>query len=130
MSTSPAADLPSKPAPDWPMLLRGVGGAVLGAVLGYFVFRWLRSQGMLGDMLPGFAIGMLGGYLARGKSQILAVFCAILAVVATLFTEWHVQYSEKHTFVDFLTKLPSMNSVRLLLMGFGVVCAYWFGRGR
>ena len=35
----------------------GIVGAVIGGVLGFYTFRWLRGQGFYGLMVPGALIG-------------------------------------------------------------------------
>jgi len=133
MSTPLAPD--SKPAVPTPnnqvfVFLRGLGGAAVGAILGYFLFRLLYRSGLYGIMLPGVLLGTGAGLAARSRSQALGIACALLAVAATLFTEWHVRFSQHNTFPYFLAHLHTLGAVPLIMMALGVAGAWWFGQGR
>jgi tetrahydromethanopterin S-methyltransferase subunit D len=123
-SPAPAA----KPA-DPMLLVRGLAGAVVGGLAGYLLFWALARSNLAGYMIPGAALGLGAGWAARGKSQILGVICALLAVGLTLFTAWHLLFN-RFTFVEFLSNLHQLHPSRWILMGLGVVFAWWFGRGR
>jgi hypothetical protein len=130
MSSLPT-ESPAPPAkPGDPMLLvRGLGGAVVGGIAGYLLFWVLARSNLLGYMIPGALLGLGAGWAARGKSQALGVICALLAIGLTLFTAWHIAFN-RFTFVEFLSKLHLFPLSRMLLMGLGVVFAWWFGQGR
>jgi hypothetical protein len=112
------------------VILRGVGGAIGGAALGYVLVSLLFHRGLYGIMLPGVLIGMGAGFAARSRSQVLGIVCAVLAVGATLFTDWHVRFSVNNTFPFFLSHLHTLGAVPLVMMVLGVIAAYWFGQGR
>jgi hypothetical protein len=112
------------------MLARGLGGAVVGGAVGYLVFRLLAQNGFYGILIPGALLGMGAGWAARGQSQLLGIVCFVLAVGLTLFTEWHVMFAKNHSFLDFLSKIHTLSTVRLIMLALGPVMAYWFGRGR
>lgn len=113
------------------LLVRGVAGAVVGGVVGYFVFRWLARQGFYGVMIPGALLGLGAGLAARGRSQALGVICAIGAIGLAIFAEWatfpFVKDGSLSFFVAHVYELPA---VKLVMMGLGALCAYWFGQGR
>jgi hypothetical protein len=111
------------------LLIRGLGGAIVGGIAGYFLFWALFRGGMVGYMIPGALLGLGAGWAARGKSQLLGVICAVLAIGLTLFTAWHIAF-QQHTLVDFLSRLHQLHVSRMVLMALGVVMAYWFGQGR
>jgi hypothetical protein len=134
MSSLPT-ESPAPPAkPGDPMLLvRGLGGAIVGGVIGYFLFRWLASQAIGAHALPGAAIGIGAGWAVRGKSQLLGVLCAVAAAVLIIVAEWHrAPFVKDKSFLFFVSHLLEMNhaTVKLALMAFGAACAYWFGQGR
>lgn len=132
MSTPPTNQPPAAvPQSNQPIvLLRGLGGAIVGAAVGYVLFRVLYRNGLYGIMLPGVLLGTGAGWAARTRSQTLGILCAVLAVGATLFTEWHVRFSQNNTFVSFLSNLHTLGTVPLVMMAFGVAAAYSFGQGR
>ncbi len=112
------------------VIARGLGGALLGASAGYFLFLVLYRNGFYGIMLPGVLLGIGAGLAARSRSQSLGITCAVLAVFATVLTEWHVRWSGKNTLPFFLTNIAEIGMVPLLMMALGVAAAYWFGQGR
>ena len=129
-SAPPESKPDARPTNQALVMLRGLGGALAGAILGYILFRWLYRSGLYGIMLPGVLLGTGAGLAARSRSQTLGVICALLAVAATLFTEWHVRFSQHNTFPFFLTHLHTLGGVPLIMMLLGVLGAYWFGQGR
>jgi hypothetical protein len=113
-----------------PMLLvRGIAGAIVGGIAGYLLFWALARANLVGYMIPGGLLGAGAGWAARGKSQLLGIICAVLAIGLTLFTAWHVAFPHV-TFVEFLSRLHQLHLSRQVLMALGVMLAYWFGQGR
>jgi hypothetical protein len=124
-------DHSSKPGPSQTLvILRGIGGAIAGAVIGYIAFRLLLGARFYGIMLPGVLLGWGAGLAARGKSQVLGIICGVLAVGVTLFAEWHCLFAKNHTFPDFLANVHTLDWQTLALMLLGVAAAWWFGQGR
>ena len=120
-------------ATDPMLLVRGLAGAAVGGVIGYFVFRWLASNAFGAHALPGAALGLGAGWAARGKSTLLGVLCAVAAAILIVVAEWlRAPFVKDKSFVFFVTHLFEMDraSVKLLLMALGTACAYWFGQGR
>jgi hypothetical protein len=118
---------------QWPVLARGLAGALVGGLIGYFLFRWLRVRGMAGYAIPGGLIGICAGLLARGKSYLLAAVCAIAAFFLTVYLEWSAApFRQDGSFLYFLTHLHQMDGAafKLAILALGVACAYWLGRGR
>jgi len=134
MSGMPTEASPALPPPMDPMLLvRGLGGAIVGGVIGYLVFRWLASNAFGAHALPGAALGLGAGWAARSKSTMLGVLCAVAAAVLIVVAEWlRAPFVKDKSFAFFVTHLLEMDraSVKLLLMALGTACAYWFGQGR
>jgi hypothetical protein len=134
MSTSPVATPLAAHAPNRALvMLRGLVGAVVGGVVGYFLFQLLRSQNFYALALPGAMIGLGAGLLARGRSQVLAVSCAVAAVILAIVIEWlRAPFVKDGSLLYFVIHLHQMEgaSVKLLMIGVGALCAYWFGQGR
>ena len=122
---------PSQTSADAMLYVRGLAGAVAGGVLGYFLFRWLYSNGLYGVMIPGAMLGLGAGFAARGKSVVLGVICAVAAVALGIYSEWSIgRFKQDPSLLFFITHVHHLPPVKLLLMGLGTVCAYWFGQGR
>lgn len=113
------------------IILRGLGGAIVGGVLGYFLFRWLLTQGMYGIMIPGVGLGLAAGLAARGKSQTLGILCGVAALVLLVVSEWSVfPFAKDDSLSFFLTHLHHKQPITLIMIGLGAAFAYWFGTGR
>jgi hypothetical protein len=106
----------------------GILGAVLGGVVGYFVFRWVAQQGFYAPMLPGAAVGLGCGVLSRGRSVPLGVVCGLAALPVGLFAEWRVFDADK-SLGHFVTHLHDQPPVTLILLAAGAALAYWLGVG-
>ncbi len=124
----------NKPSPFDPLLLaRGLAGAIVGGLVGYFAFRWLSKQGFYGPMLPGALLGIGAGWAARGRSQLLGVVCGFAGLFLGVFSEWmRAPFVDDPSFTFFVAHLREMQNanVTLLMIGLGGAAAYWFGQGR
>jgi hypothetical protein len=113
------------------VILRGMAGAVIGAVVGWFAFGWLVSQGLYGLALPGALLGLGCGLISGGVSTVNAVLCAVLAGVLGLVLEWrHRPFVADESFGFFLSHLHELKGITWVMVALGSVFAYWFGRGR
>jgi len=113
------------------VLLRGVAGAAVGGVVGYFVFRFLARQGLYGIMIPGALVGLGAGLAARGRSIVLGAICAVAAVGLAIYAEWSAfPFAKDQSFSFFLAHVHELRAVKLVMMGLGAAFAYWFGQGR
>ena len=107
----------------------GIVGAALGGVLGWFAFGWLVSQGFYALALPGAAVGLGFGALARRPMIAGGIFCAIVALVLSLACEWRF-FANLLTLDEFLRDLPNETPMTWIFLGLGTVFGFWFGRGR
>jgi uncharacterized membrane protein (UPF0136 family) len=124
---------PPAPAFDWLVLARGLAGAIVGGVVGYFVFRWLSRNGFLSHMVPGMLLGLGAGLAARGRSLPLGIICALASLVLGVFSEWmRAPFVDDPSFTFFVAHLSEMRgaSVKLVMIGLGAAGAFWFGQGR
>lgn len=109
----------------------GIVGAVVGGVVGWFVFAFLVSQGFYALALPGALVGLGFGGLSRRPMIAGGIFCAIVAVALMVFCEWHHwPMIEDESLGFFLTHLHDLRFMTWLFLGIGAICAFWFGRGR
>jgi hypothetical protein len=111
--------------------LRGIGGAVVGGIVGYFLFRWLISQGFYGIMIPGVLIGLGSAAAARGKNLTLGILCVVAAIGLTIWAEWSVApFVKDKSLSFFVTHLHQLPAIKLIMMALGAAAAFWFGQGR
>jgi hypothetical protein len=131
---------PQEPARDdlrrWNSALifgRGIIGAVVGGYVGYLIFRWLLAKGFYALVLPGAVLGLTAGFAARGRSQPLAIMCAIGALCLAIYAEWvRAPFAKDDSLLYFVTHLHQLDGavVKYVMIGLGMACAYWFGQGR
>jgi hypothetical protein len=111
--------------------VRGLLGMVVGGVAGFFVFRWLVSQGFYALALPGAMMGMACGYASRIRSPALAIACGISGAVVTVFAEWNAMpFVADESLAYFLTHMHQLKGLTLIMLALGIVFAAWFGLGR
>ena len=123
----------NKPGPFDPLLLaRGLAGAIVGGLVGYFAFRWLSKQGFYGPMLPGALLGIGAGWAVRGRSQLLGVVCGLAGLFLGVFSEWMRSPSWMIPASRSSWRICDMQgaNVKLLMIALGGAAAYWFGQGR
>ena len=58
----------------------GILGAVLGAVVGFFLFQFLIRRGLYFIVLPGALVGFGCGLAARNRSLVLAFIAFAIAI--------------------------------------------------
>lgn len=118
---------------DWIALVRGLAGAIVGGVAGYYAFRWLGKNGMLAPMLPGVLVGLGAGWAARRRIVVLGVICGIAAIVLGVFSEWmRSPFAKDESFAFFVANITKLDNAMFKLGGMllGAAAAFWFGQGR
>ena len=124
---APAAAKPLDPL----VIVRGVAGAVAGGLAGYFLFRWLYSNGLYGVMIPGVLLGLGAGLAARGHSLALGILSAVAALGLGIYSEWSIgRFKQDPSLLFFVTHVHHLPAVKLLMIAAGSAFAFWFGRGR
>ena len=109
----------------------GIGGGVVGAVLGYFLFVALAGQGFYAIVLPGALAGLGCGALSGRKSNLLGIICVIIALIAGILSEWRMApFLADRSLRYFLAHLHQLRGFTHFLILLGGFCAFWFGRGR
>jgi hypothetical protein len=109
--------------------LLGVVGALVGGVLGFYTFGWVLEHGFLGLMIPGALLGLGCSLLARHSSPARGVFCAIAALGLSLFADWWFEpFDADASWQYYLAHLGSLGPVRLAMIGFGMLIAFWVGK--
>jgi len=109
----------------------GLGGALVGAFLGYLLFVAIAGQGFYAIVLPGALAGVGCGALSGRKSTGLGIVCAILGLAAGIFAEWRfAPFIADNSLFYFLTHIHELTRFTQVLILLGAAFAFWFGRGR
>ena len=112
-------------------VVRGLGGAILGAVLGYIAFRLLIQQRIYAMVLPGALVGIGCGLAMQREFKPLGIVSGVIALVLGLFLEWRfLPFIVDKSLGYFLTHLHQVKPFDLLMIALGTMAAYWFGVGR
>lgn len=116
-------------AKSWAM---GILGAALGAIAAWFIYNWAYDQGFYALALPGAAVGL--GFSALSRRTMIAggIFCAVVSFFLTAACEWNNSpFDSDQSFTYFLANIHNVDSqMTLVMIGLGVLMAFWFGRGR
>ncbi|MCK4293170.1 MAG: hypothetical protein KAY65_08220 [Planctomycetes bacterium] len=111
--------------------LLGIGGAVVGGFVGYWLFFVIAKQGFYALALPGVFIGLGCGALSGRKSTCLGIICGILGLAAGILAEWRfAPFAADDSLSYFLMHFHKNSIVTLVLIAIGAICAFYFGRGR
>lgn len=110
---------------------RGLAGAVVGGVVGFFVFNWLASMTLHAIALPGAFLGGCCGMFSRIKSIPLAVVCLVSGIALSIFCEWwNYPMIVDDSFSYFIKNLHKTDPPSKIAMVLGPIVAAWFGYGR
>lgn len=116
---------------DFVAHLRGLVGAAIGAVVGYFIFSWMLRQGFYALAFPGALVGLGCGYASQIRSTPLAAICGLITLPLLLLLEWKFRaFVVDDSLNYFVTHIHQLSSVTHLMLLLGVVFAIWFGLGR
>jgi hypothetical protein len=105
----------------------GLVGAALGGVLGFYLYKWIVTQGLVGGMIPGAFLGLGCSLLAQHASVARGVVCGIAGLVLGFFADWYTNLTNE-TFWEYLKDVKSVNQVYLLMIVLGAVIAFWLGK--
>jgi hypothetical protein len=109
--------------------LLGLVGAVIGGVLGFYTFDWLRGQGFYGLMVPGALLGLGCSIFAKQPSISRGVVCGLAAAGLGLYTEWRFfPFAADESLSYFLKNVSSLKPVTLLMIAVGAMIAFWLAR--
>ena len=107
----------------------GVIGAVVGGYAGYKLFFWIANQGLYALVLPGAAIGMGCGLLARHPSVARGIACAVAALGLGLYTEWKfAPFDADDRFAFLILHFYKLKPITQIMIGLGAALAYYLGK--
>jgi hypothetical protein len=105
--------------------LLAIAGAIVGGLIGYFIFIWLASQGFYGLIIPGGLIGIAAGF-AKSKSLAIAIVCGIAALFLGLFCEWKfAPFNADDSLGYLLSHFYELKPVTLLMIAAGAAIGFW-----
>lgn len=113
-----------------PRILFGIIGAIVGGVVGYYVFGWMLRQGLYGLILPPALLGLAGGYCIGRRSIPFAVCCGVAGLGLALFTEWKkIPFAVDDSFLYFITHLQDRKPLTLIMFALGTIFSYRLALG-
>lgn len=109
--------------------VRGLIGAAIGGVVGFFAFAWILRYGFYAMILPGGLVGFGSELLAMHRSQARGIACALGALLLGLFAEWHERpFNADGGAGYFLRHLHELTPITWIMIGLGTFLAYYWGR--
>src|SRR4030095_1535190 len=97
-------------------LALGIVGAIVGGVVGYYLFVWIARQGFYAIMLPGALLGWGARLCARRRSQPLTIICTFLALIAGCFSEWRFRaFVSDDALGYFIATLHKLQPITLIM---------------
>ena len=110
--------------------VRGLVGAALGGVAGYFLRGWILRQGMDAGILPGALLGLGCGVFVQRRNVLLAVVCGLSALALGIFAEWkYWPFVVDESFSFFIRHLFDKTPFKLVMLGLGGLAGFWFALG-
>jgi hypothetical protein len=107
----------------------GVIGGIAGGVFGFVLFFWIADQGLYALVLPGAAVGLGCGLLARHRSVLRGIACAIAALVLGLYTEWKFRpFVADDRFRYLVLHFHKLLPITQIMIGLGAALAYYLGK--
>jgi hypothetical protein len=108
-----------------------LAGGVVGGLLGYWACAWMAGQGFIAVVLPGAGIGLGCGALARRSSLAIGLVAGLAALAVGVYATWRVApFVADDSLGFFLQHLGDVQPAMLLMIAFGGLCGFWFGRRR
>jgi hypothetical protein len=107
----------------------GLTGAVIGGALGYYIFKWIVSQGFYGLMIPGALLGLGCSLLSQHRSHIRGIACGLAGLVLGLYAEWRFwPMVDDDSFVYLVSHVAELKPITQGMIVLGAFFAYWLGR--
>ncbi len=114
------------------VLVRGLAGALLGALAGYFLFVWFKLHfGVLVLALPGALVGIVCGLATRVRSLPAGIMAGVIALVLSIYIEWKFfPFADDESLAYFLAHLHEASGQTWIMILGGTLAGFWFGWGR
>lgn len=98
------------------------GGAIVGGIVGYYIFMWFSRHGHYALALPGGLIGV-GAGLGKSKSIVPAIICCAAAIALGFYADW--RFEGDASFGSFLQHAADLDTVTLVMIAVGAFVAFW-----
>jgi hypothetical protein len=109
-------------------LLRGLAGAVVGAIIGYFLFVWALGFGVIVLALPGALAGVGCGLATGTRSLTAGILAGAVALALSVFVEWRFfPFRADGSLTYFLGHLHEASGQTLIMIVLGTLAGFWFG---
>ena len=119
--------IPPNPTVSW---IRGIVGAIVGAIAGFLVYKWLLSNfGAYAGMLPGGMVGIGFGIGAgRRLGWPAGILCAIAGLVFGCWADAATN-DPAQSLLEYLQDYKRIPGYSVLMIGLGALASGWFARG-
>nr|UXE45590.1 hypothetical protein Hi04_10k_c4998_00033 [uncultured bacterium] len=109
-------------------LVPGLIGAAMGSIVGYFIYKYALSHGMVAGVVPGAFLGLGSAALSSRPSRLRGLICGVGGLILSLYIEWKTSaLAADATLGGFLAGLPQKNWLILLMIVLGTFLAYRLG---
>ena len=108
---------------------RGIGGAIVGGLLGYLLFKWLLTMGFYAGMVPGGFIGAGFGMAAgRKMGWTAAILCGLAGL---MFGSWAdaATNDPAQNLLEYFGQYHLVPDMNKILIALGALASGWFARG-
>ena len=113
----------------------GIFGALLGAVVSFFLFQFLIRRGLYLIVLRGALVSFECGLAARSRSFAFALIAVAIAIPATIFCEWKSDAflcDDGKTLMgigEYISRMIELRGWKLpVFIGLNGLIAFWLGR--
>ncbi len=103
-------------------------GAAIGAAVGVFLFVWLKHRGYYGLVIPGAMLGLGCNLLSRRRSIVRGAVAGVAASLVGLLSEWKFFPRNNDSLEYFVTHPATVENVTWIMVGFGTLFAFWWGK--
>ncbi|MDA7673138.1 hypothetical protein OAM04_00850 [bacterium] len=111
----------------WKRILFTLGGALLGAVVGHFLFSYLvRNHGAFGYAIPGALVAFGASLNKQCPARWMAILCGVIAFFAGNFSLWKFRpWVADESFGYALTKFFDRDPMAWILILLASAIAIW-----
>ncbi len=111
--------------------MRRLLGAAVGGAIGYGAFLLVEAQEVRALAIVGACLALGAGLAAPCRRLMWGVVIGILAVVVTMFVEWHhYPFRSDESLAYFVTHIASLSNKSKLTYALVGAAGLWFGMGR
>ena len=107
----------------------GVIGSTVGGACGYWLFDYFARRGIIALVVPGAALGLGCGVLARHDSWLRGIACAIAAILLGLYAVWKIDpLGAENWFPYAIVHFFDVRLLYQIMIGLGGALAFYLGK--